>query len=67
MPASTNTANAAGGNALASSLRGVLHLPVGRDASGRLTHEYGEILAEVSTTPRRTLLTGLRLMLAGQR
>lgn len=67
MASTTNIASAAGGNALAHSLRGVLHLPLGRDATGWLTDEYGEIKAEVSNTPRRTLLTAFRLLIAGQR
>jgi alkyl hydroperoxide reductase subunit AhpC len=67
MASFANTANGAGGNALAHSLRGALQLPLGRDATGRLTDEYGVIRAEVSNTPRRTLLTAFRLLIAGQR
>jgi hypothetical protein len=39
-----------------------LHQPCGRDF-----HEYAEIIEDINRTPRRDLLTTLRLVLAGQK
>jgi len=67
MASITNTASGAGGNALAHSLRGALQLPLGRDAEGRLTNEYADLIVHIDRQPRPTLWQRFTIALAGQR